>query len=36
MATYFVPGQNYTNSATTYGLRPYDIPNDQAAPTYCR
>jgi hypothetical protein len=31
MATEFVKGQTYGNSATQYGLRPYDIPNDQAA-----
>lgn len=31
MATYFVPGNNYTNSLTQYGLRPYDEQNNTEA-----
>jgi len=31
MATYFVPGNNYTNSMTQYGLRPYDEQNNTEA-----
>lgn len=27
----FTPGSDYTNAATTYGLRPYDDRNDSAA-----
>ena len=31
MPTYFVPGNNYTNSATVYGLRPYDEQDNSEA-----
>ena len=31
MPTYFVPGNNYTNSLTPYGLRPYDVQNNTKA-----
>jgi hypothetical protein len=31
MPTYFVPGENYTNSATQYGLRPYDEQDNTKA-----
>lgn len=31
MPTYFVPGNNYTNSLTQYGLRPYDVQNNTEA-----
>lgn len=31
MGTYFVEGNNYTNSPTNYGLRPYDVQNDAEA-----
>jgi len=31
MATEFVKGNVYANSVTPYGLRPYDIPNDNEA-----
>ena len=31
MSTYFVPGNNYANSLTSYGLRPYDEQNNTEA-----
>jgi hypothetical protein len=31
MSSYFIPGNNYTNSATAYGLRPYDELDNNAA-----
>jgi hypothetical protein len=31
MPTYFVPGNNYTNSLTQYGLRPYDEQDNTEA-----
>lgn len=31
MPTYFVPGNNYTNSLTPYGLRPYDEQDNAEA-----
>ena len=31
MPTYFIPGNNYTNSPTQYGLRPYDEQDNTEA-----
>jgi hypothetical protein len=31
MPSYFIPGNNYTNSATAYGLRPYDEQDNTEA-----
>lgn len=31
MPTYFIPGDNYTNSMTQYGLRPRDQQNNTEA-----
>jgi hypothetical protein len=31
MATYFIKGNTYTNSLTSYGLRPYDVQNNAEA-----